>query len=139
MPPCPQHPLEQLQKQVAALAALKPSDTAEIQEQVCELAGLALSFYRQRMRQLGIVWQPEKLIKRIMSPYQPHRDHIGYHSRIRELEDCMQGILRQFGADRIYTESELKQEMSQTLELALHSLRTFLELQTPEQAAMLAM
>lgn len=139
LPPCPPRPLEQLRKKVETLAGTPASNQLEIQEQACALAGLALSFCRQRMRQIGIVWQPEQLVRRIMYPYQPHRDHIGYHSRIRELEDCMQGILRQFGADRIYTESELKQEMSQTLELALHSLRTFLELQTPEQAAMLAM
>ena len=38
-------------------------------------------------------------------------------------------------------EPELKQEMSQTLDLALHGLRlhAFLEFQTPEQAAVLAM
>ena len=141
LPPYPPHPLEQLRKKVETLAGTPASNQLEIQEQACAVAGLALSFCRQRMRQLGIEWQPEKLIKRIMNPYQPHRDHIGYHSRIRDLEDCMQSILRQFGADRIYTESELKQEMSQTLDLALHCLRlhTFLELQTPEQAAMLAM
>ena len=53
----------------------------------------------------------------------------------------MRELYRQFGTDRIYTESELKQEMSQTLDLALHSLRlhAFLEFQTPEQAAVLAM
>ena len=141
LPPCPAQPLEELRKKVETLAGTPDGNQLEIQEQACALAGLALSFCRQRMRQLGIEWQPEKLIKRIMNPYQPHRDHIGYHSRIRDLEDCMQSILRQFGADRIYTESELKQEMSQTLDLALHCLRlhTFLELQTPEQAAMLAM
>ena len=141
LPPCPAQPLEELRKKVETLAGTPAGNQLEIQEQACALAGLALSFCRQRMRQLGIEWQPEKLIKRIMNPYQPHRDHIGYHSRIRDLEDCMQSILRQFGADRIYTESELKLEMSQTLDLALHCLRlhTFLELQTPEQAAMLAM
>ena len=141
LPPCPAQPLEELRKKVETLAGTPAGNQLEIQEQACALAGLALSFCRQRMRQLGIEWQPEKLIKRIINPYQPHRDHIGYHSRIRDLEDCMQSILRQFGADRIYTESELKQEMSQTLDLALHCLRlhTFLELQTPEQAAMLAM
>ena len=141
LPPCPSRPLEQLQKQAAALAALKPSDTAEIQEQACGLAGLALSFCHQRMRQLGIEWQPDQMVRRVMSPYQPHRDHIGYRSRVQDLEDCMRELYRQFGTDRIYTESELKQEMSQTLDLALHSLRlhAFLEFQTPEQAAVLAM
>lgn len=81
------------------------------------------------------------MVRRVMSPYQPHRDHIGYRSRVQDLEDCMRELYRQFGTDRIYTESELKQEMSQTLDLALHSLRlhAFLEFQTPEQAAVLAM
>ncbi len=141
LPPCPSRPLEQLQSQVAALAALKPSDTTEIQEQACRLAGLALSFCRQRMRQLGIGWQTEQMVRWVMGPYQPHRDHIGYRSRIQDLEDCMRKLQRQFGTDRLYTESELKQEMSQMLELALHGLRlhAFLEFQTPEQTAVLAM
>ena len=141
LPPCPSRPLEQLQKRVTALSEISPNRQAEIQEQACELVGLALSFCRQRMRQLGIAWQPEKMIKRIMKPYQPHRDHIGFRSRIQGLEDCMRELQRQFGAERIYTESELKREMSQTLDLALHGLRlhAFLELQTPEQAAVLAM
>lgn len=141
LPPCPSRPLEQLQKQAAALTALKPGDTAEIQEQACELVGLALSFCRQRMRQFGIAWQPEKMIKRIMKPYQPHRDHIGFRSRIEDMNGCMRELQRQFGAERIYTESELKREMSQTLDLALYGLRlhAFLEFQTPEQAAVLAM
>ena len=141
LPPCPSRPLEPLQSQVAALAALKPSDTTEIQEQACRLAGLALSFCRQRMRQLGIGWQTEQMVRRFMNPYQPHRDHIGYRSRIQDLEDCMWKLQRQFGTDRLYTESELKQEMSQMLELALHGLRLHacLEFQTPEQTAVLAM
>ena len=86
LPPYPPHPLEQLRKKVETLAGTPASNQLEIQEQACALAGLALSFCRQRMRQLGIEWQPEKLIKRIMNPYQPHRDHIGYHSRIRDLD-----------------------------------------------------
>lgn len=141
LPPCPSRPLEQLQKQAAALTALKPSDTAEIQEQAFRLAGLALSFCRQRMRQLGIEWQPDQMVRRVMSPYQPHRDHIGYRSRVQDLEDCMRELYRQFGTDRIYTEPELKQEMRQVLDLALHGLRlhAFLEFRTPEQAAVLAM
>ena len=141
LPTCPAKPLEELRKKVETLAGTPAGNQQEIQEQACALSRLALSFCRQRMRQLDIVWQPEKLINRIMKPYLPHRDHIGYLNRVRDIEDCMQGIFRQFGGDRIYTESELKQEMSQTLDLALHCLRlhTFLELQTPEQAAMLAM
>lgn len=139
--PCPSRPLEQLQKRVTALSEISPNRQAEIQEQACELVGLALSFCRQRMRQLGIAWQPEKMIKRIMKPYQPHRDHIGFRSRIEDMNGCMRELQRQFGAERIYTESELKREMSQTLDLALHGLclHAFLEFQTPEQAAVLAM
>lgn len=141
LPPCPSRPLEQLQKRVTALSEISPNRQAEIQEQACELVGLALSFCHQRMRQLGIEWQPDQMVRRVMSPYQPHRDHIGYRSRIQDLKDCMRELYRQFGTDRIYTESELKQEMSQTLDLALHGLRlhAFLEFQTPEQAAVLAM
>lgn len=141
LPPCPSRPLEQLQKRVTALSEISPNRQAEIQEQAFRLAGLALSFCHQRMRQLGIEWQPDQMVRRVMSPYQPHRDHIGYRSRVQDLEDCMRELYRQFGTDRIYTEPELKQEMSQTLDLALHGLRlhAFLEFQTPEQAAVLAM
>lgn len=141
LPPCPARPLEELRNRVMALKQIGPDNQTAIGEQACELSGLALSFCQHRARQLGLEADARKITAGMLSRYQPHRDHCGYKNRIRELEDGVRGLLRDFGTDRIYTESELKRQINRTLDLALGGLRlhAFLELQTPEQAALLTM
>lgn len=141
LPPCPARPLEELRDRVMALKRTDPDNQTAIGEQACELSGLALSFCQNRARQLGLEADARKITAGMLSRYQPHRDHSGYKNRIRELEDGVRGLLRDFRTDRIYTESELKQQINRTLDLALGGLRlhAFAELQTPEQAALLTM
>lgn len=139
--PCPSRPLETLQEQGAAMKQADFNNQAEIQEPAYSLTGLALAFCQKRTRQLGLDVDTRRIVTGMFSLYQPHRDHIGYRSRIQELEDCMRELHRQFGTDRIYTKSELKQQINQTLGLALNGLRlhAYIEQQEPEQSVRLAM
>lgn len=141
LPSCPANPLHELQDRVAALKRIGPGNNTAIQEQAYSLSGLALSFCQKRTRQLGMKVDAQRIVTGMLSRYKPHRDHCGYQNRIRELTDDMCGLLRQFGQDKIYTESELKRQINQTLSLALNGLRlhAFVGLQEPEQTAMLAM
>lgn len=139
LPPCPMRPLEILWDRVIKLKQTSPDKQTAIQEQACELSGLALSICQKRARQLGMEVDAQKIVTGMLSRYKPHRDHSGYKNRLRELEDDLCGLLRDFGSDRIYTESELKQQINQMLNLALDGLRlqVFTELQTLDQIAIL--
>lgn len=134
LPPCPAYPLEAMGDCIAKLKHMDEENQDAIQEQAWELSRLALSFCQKRGQQLAADASAGQLRARIMARYLPHRDHCGVHNRIHEMEEQWTKLRDAYGADRLYTHTELEQEAEQLLILALAGLRmyAFMELRPPQ-------
>ncbi|MDD4492822.1 MAG: DUF3991 and toprim domain-containing protein [Eubacteriales bacterium] len=120
---CPRNPFDTLTEQYEKLKRASKNNTEAIREQTLEMAKAALLFCPFRHKQLGVYMPDGWYMERMFEQYRPHRDNGGYKSHLGDIGYHLQSVIRDFSEDRIYTKSELENQIVRTLEVGLDCLR----------------
>ena len=120
---CQRYPFDTLTEQYEKLKKINPRNTEAITEQTFEMAKVALLSCPFRHKQLGVYMPEGWYAERMFEQYRPHRDNGGYKSHLGDIGYHLQSVIRDFSGDRIYTKSELENQITRTLEIGLDCLR----------------
>jgi len=135
----PIYALEALVKRIYNITSADPTRTHEWS---LEAAGVAFSYARDLYRRIGLPVDDNTLADKLFERYQPHKDKGQLPRRIEEISVALQTL--KSGADprKIYTESEIRQQIENALELSMDCLRLsayVLPEPEPEQSMQLSM
>lgn len=117
------HPLEGLMDRCDRLSKTNPHYTESITEQTFEMAKAALLFCKSRHRMMGVTVPDSWYTDAMFGHYQPHRDNGGYRSHLQDIRQHLQSMMKEYSEDRIYTKSEVEDQISRILEVGLDCLR----------------
>ena len=120
---CPRYPFDVLTEMYEKLKRIGKNDIEAIREQTFEMAKAALLFCPFRHKQLGVYMPDGWYAERMIEQYRPHRDNGGYKSHLGDIGYHLQSVIRDFSENRIYTKSELDNQITRTLEVGLDCLR----------------
>ncbi len=120
---CPRYPFDTLINQYEKLKRIGEKNIEAIREQTFEMAKAAFLFCSFRHKQLGMHMSDEWYAQRMFEQYRPHNDCGGYKSYLGDIGHHLQSVLRDFSEDRIYTKSELEDQIKRTLKVGLDCLR----------------
>jgi len=117
------HPLSALEAFVKRLCNITSTDPMRNYERSLEVAGVALSYARDLYRRIGSPVDDDTLADKLFDRYQPHKDKGQLPRRIEEIDAALQAL--KSGADprKIYTESEIKKQFENVLDLSMDCLR----------------
>ncbi|MDD4494771.1 MAG: DUF3991 and toprim domain-containing protein [Eubacteriales bacterium] len=120
---CPRYPFDDLMGKYNKLGRTSPQNVEAITEQTFEMAKAALVFCVARHRHMGVYVQDDWYSDTMFVQYKPQRDNGGYKSHLQDIRMHLQSIIKDYSVDRIYTKSEIENQITRTLEVGLDCLR----------------
>lgn len=124
---------------ITKLKNISSDSVSAIQERTLEMTRCALSFAIIRDRQFGVKFLEDWYTDKMLEMYKPNHDRNGYANRINDMENKLQGFIRNYSADKILTKSETEKQIESMLEIGLDAVRlnAFVSLQNQEQNQMI--
>jgi len=135
-------PVYTLEALVKRLYNIMPADPARKHERSLEAAGVAFSYARDLCRRIRLPVNDDALADKLFDRYQPHKDKGALRRRMEEIGAALQVIKSGTDPRKIYTESEIRQQIENALELSMDCLRLsvyVLPEPEPEQSMQLRM
>ena len=120
--PCPKYPMAVINDRYYQLKRLGESRKEAVLESAYALSGAAFLFVRKLMRMQELEFKEWELARFLFATYQPHRDNVGYRSRITSMGERLTELKRAWGYGGDKTKSELLNIMELGMKLAVDGL-----------------
>jgi len=121
--PCPKYPMAMINDRYQQLKRLGEGRKEAVLESAYALSGAAFLFVRKLMRMQELEVKEWELAKFLFATYEPHRDNIGYRSRITSMGERLTELKRTWGYGGDKTKTELLNIMELGMKLAVDGLR----------------
>lgn len=115
--------LDNLQKRFEKLNSIPLSQDERLSEQSYELAWIAFLFGKNKLDSLEKKYTKEEYGRMLFCLYPPHKDKMGYRSRITELGENLTEVVRAYKKDEILPESEHMKLIKKVMQLSVDFLR----------------
>lgn len=115
--------VEELQMQFQNIKKLEPTKYGRIAEQSFELSKVAFLFAKKQFTAMEKGYSDEQYIRILFGFYAPHHDNCGLKSRVNGIAERIQELVKDYGKDKILTESELMRSIENIFSLSVDSLR----------------
>lgn len=115
--------LENLQKRFEKLNSIPLSEDELLSEQSYELAWIAFLFGKNKLDSMEKKYTKEEYWKMLYGLYPPHKDNVGYRSRIAELGENLTEVVKAYKKDEILPESEHMKLIKKVMQLSVDFLR----------------
>lgn len=121
--PCPKYPMAVMNDRYHQLKRLGEGRKEAVLESAYALSGAAFLFVRKLMRMQELKFEEWELAKFLFATYLPHRDNVGYRSRITSMGERLTELKKAWGYGGDKTKSELLNIMELGMKLAVDGLR----------------
>ncbi len=115
--------LENLQTRFEKLNSIPLSEDENLSEQSYELAWIAFLFGKNKLESMEKNYTTEEYGKMLHRLYPPHKDNVGYRSRIAELGENLSEVVRAYKKDEILSESDCMKLIRKVMQLSVDFLR----------------
>lgn len=116
---------ENLLKAYEKLTKVPLGDHEEIMLQSYEVSWIAFLLGKEKLASMEKGYTDEQYAKMLHQMYPPHKDRIGYKSRISHIGEQVKEIAKFYKEDRIVTESEQMKMVRTIMQLAVDGLRFY--------------
>lgn len=115
--------LDNLQKRFEKLNSIPLSQDERLSEQSYELAWIAFLFGKNKLDSIEKKYTKEEYGRMLYQLYPPHKDNVGYRSRIAELGENLTEVVKAYKKDEILPESECMKLVKKVMQLSVDFLR----------------
>lgn len=114
---------EQLEKKFETFVNASLTDDEQLAEQSYELSWVAFLFGKNKLDSMGKHYTCEAYAKMLFQLYPPHKDHVGYKSRLSNMREDYREVVNAYRKDEIVLESEQMNLVKKVLQLSVDCLR----------------
>ena len=118
--------LEHFETRFKNLTKISLSDDESLSEQSYELSWIAFLFGKNKLESMEKHYTNEEYAKMLYQLYPPHKDNVGYKSRITDMRENLSEVLQVYKKDEILTESEQMNLVKRVMQLSVDCLRFYM-------------
>ena len=118
--------LEHFETRFKNLTSISLTDDERLSEQSYELSWIAFLFGRNKLESMEKKYTLEEYSKMLYQLYPPHKDNVGYRTRISDMRECLSEVLQVYKNDDIITESEQMKNIKKVMQLSVDCLRFYM-------------
>ena len=118
--------LDHLQTRFEKLNNIALSQDEKLAEQSYELSWIAFLFGKNKLESMEKRYTNEEYAKMLYQLYPPHRDNVGYKSRISDIRENLTEVVSAYKEDEILTESEQMKLVKKVMQLSVDCLRFYM-------------
>lgn len=126
--------LEHFETRFKNLTRISLTDDESLSEQSYELSWIAFLFGKNKLESMEKYYPNEEYAKMIYQLYPPHKDNVGYKSRISDMRENLSEVLQVYKKDEILTESEQMNLVKRVMQLSVDCLRFYMYAENKIQA-----
>ncbi len=115
--------LEHLKNRFEILSSISLRDDERMWEQSYELSWIAFLFGKSKLESMEKHYSLETYAKMLYQLYPPHKDNVGYQTRLADIRDGVFEILKVYQKDAIITETEQMEWIKKVMQLSVDCLR----------------
>lgn len=118
--------LEQFEKRFKNLISISLSNDENLSEQSYELSWIAFLFGKNKLESMEKHYTNDEYAKMLYQLYPPHKDNVGYKSRISDMREKFTEVMNVYKKDEIVTESEQMNLVKKMMQLSVDCLRFYM-------------
>ena len=118
--------LEHFEKKFKILSSISLTDDERLSEQSYELSWIAFLFGRNKLESMEKKYTLDEYAKMLYQLYPPHKDHVGYRTRLADIREILSDVEKVYKRDAIITESEQMQTIKKVMQLSVDCLRFYM-------------
>ena len=118
--------LEHFETRFKNLISISLSDDESLSEQSYELSWIAFLFGKNKLESMEKYYINEEYARMLYQLYPPHKDNVGYKSRISDMRENLSEVLQVYKKDEILTETEQMKLVKSVMQLSVDCLRFYM-------------
>ncbi|MCI9126179.1 MAG: DUF3991 domain-containing protein [Eubacterium sp.] len=120
------YPLGVLQRYNEKLKRYQPEQRSAVMEQSLKMSRVAFLLAKKQLAAMEKSQTDEQLAKALFMLYPPHRDNCGYKTRIADIGERVEEIVKVYRKNEILTESQQMENVKTMLSLSVDCLRLYM-------------